>query len=177
MCSVGRVVSGAEGRLEPAGTLPAGWPTNMGGSAETALPGGERTLFPPAPVPSRKTAVFSFGRASVDRNLCCNVLADSEIFLRKGGGCVAELPNGIVLLSSCELAFPSTGLAARNGLRTCLFANELPVLGLVRCDRRDTLRRTLEPISVTLLVKLSRLLSRRCCPSVEAEVDVFVRSS
>lgn len=40
-------MSGAEGRLEPAGTLPAAEPTNMGGNAETALPGGER-MFPPA---------------------------------------------------------------------------------------------------------------------------------
>lgn len=161
--------SGAEGLLRPAGTLPAAEPTSIGGSWETALAGGERTLPPPPPpAPSRKTAVLSFGRASVERNLCWSVLADSEIFLRNGGGCVAELLNGTVLLSSCES--PPPGLVVLNGLRTALFPKELPLLGFVRCDRKLTLRRTLEPRSVTLLVKLRRLLSRLCCPSAPRRV-------
>lgn len=120
--------------------------------------------------------MLSFGSASVERNLCCNVLAESEIFLRSGGGCVAELLKGSVLLSSCEFPSPELGLGlvARSGLRTALFANELPLLGFVRWDRRLTLRRTLEPISVTLFVKLSRLLSRRCCPSGPSRVLLWV---
>lgn len=118
--------------------------------------------------------MLSLGKASVERNLCCSVLADKEIFRRKGGGCVAELPSGIVLvlvlLSSCVGS--SAGLAAPNGLRAALslFAKELLVLGLVRCDRRDTLLLTLEPRSVTLLVRLNRLLSRRCEPSFPGRV-------
>lgn len=42
--------------------------------------------------------MLSLGRASVERNLCCSVLADSEIFRRSGGGCVTELTSGSVVL-------------------------------------------------------------------------------
>lgn len=119
---------------------------------------------------SGRSGGLSAGRLSVDLNLLDSDLADMDSFplfgpegTYDGGGgtpcclCSASSPSVGDVVSGDVMKFPDEGY---RGLCPNVVAD--PVLGCVRCDRSETDLLTFSPISETLDVKLSRLLSLLC---------------
>ena len=116
---------------------------------------------------SNCSIVARVGRLSDDLNLDDRLLADVDSFpLDRGGARASACGRGVFSCSSSssgDVANEDVMMLPDDGnLGLCPNVPEPPPLGFVRCDRKDTDLFTLCPMSDTLEVKLSILLSLLC---------------